>query len=59
MIDIVFWWVGALVCGAGALAATLFVLYLPLDYCWRKVWDFDAFRRVLKEADRQGVKLSK
>jgi hypothetical protein len=59
MLDQIFWWVGAIVCGSGALAALAFVLYWPVDYCWRVVWDFDAFCAVLREANRQGRSLRK
>jgi hypothetical protein len=56
-LNLIFWWVGAVVCGLGALAGVLFVAGLLVDYIWRRVWDFDAFRRVIEEARRQGVNL--
>lgn len=59
MIDTIYWWVGALICWAGAGAAVVATLGLIFDYIWRRVWDFDAFRRVVAEANRQGVKLTR
>ena len=59
MIDTALWWVGAIVCGTGAVAAVMAVLGLMVDFIWRRVWDFDAFRRVIEEARRQGVRLYK
>ena len=54
MIDLIFWWVGAVVCGAGALAALTFVVAFPFDYCWRKWGDLHTLIKVTNEAKRQG-----
>lgn len=54
MIDAVLWWVGAIVCGAGALAALTYVLTFPVDLCWRRWGDVASLLKIIAEARRQG-----
>jgi hypothetical protein len=35
------------------------IVGLCVSYCWRKWWDFDAIVRVAREANRQGIRLTK
>ncbi len=54
MLNTIIWWVGAAVCGAGALAAVAFMVAWPVNYAWRKFVDIGTFVAVVLEARRQG-----
>jgi hypothetical protein len=54
MLDLVFWWAGAVVCSAGALAGVTFAVMYPIDYCWRRWGDVRMLIAAHAEARRQG-----
>ncbi|HJV72705.1 MAG TPA: hypothetical protein VJ654_00660 [Noviherbaspirillum sp.] len=51
--------IGYCVSFAGAVTLVFFLIGLCMDYCWRKVWDIDAFMRVCDVARANGIKLKR
>lgn len=51
--------IGYCVSFAGAVTLVFFLIALCVDYCWRKVWDFDAIMRVCDLARKNGIKLNR
>lgn len=51
--------IGYCVSFAGAITLVFCIIGLFLEYCWRKVWDFDAFIRVCRLAREHGIKLTR
>lgn len=51
--------IGYLVSFAGAITLAFFLIALCVDYCWRKLWDFDSFLRVCDLAKKNGIKLTR
>ena len=49
--------IGWIIMLAGGLMLMLVVAYFPCNYAWKKFGDIQAFLRVIKEAEKQGVKL--
>jgi hypothetical protein len=49
--------IGYCVSFAGAVTLVFFLIGLAMSYCWKKVWDFDAFLRVCDVARQQGIRL--
>lgn len=59
-IDAVFWWVGAIVCGGGALIACAVLAMVPffvLDVAFKKWADVYTFMEVVAHAKKNGRKL--
>lgn len=51
--------IGYCVSFAGAVTLAFFLIALCADYCWRKLWDFDAILRVCDLARKNGIKLNR
>lgn len=49
--------IGYMLMAAGGVGLSGVLVYFPINYAWKKFGDTIALVRVMREADRQGVKI--
>jgi len=47
-------YIGYIIIVASSLAAAAFIVYLPINYAWKRFGDVVALGKVLRESKRQG-----
>lgn len=49
--------IGYMMMLASGIGLSAILVYFPINYAWKKFGDTAAFLRVIREAERQGVKI--